>query len=301
MDRGDSACKYITNHEQKYIMTRTSKERSGPVDREHTANLMKTLHAMRADGIGCDLRVECKDGEFEAHSVVLHAAGLEDRIKNVSNGVLNFRDLPSSGVSVLLDYLYLGRARLSLENGLSALEVSRRLNMRDLFDKCRKFICPFMLDPAKLSMNGINNNLHSEMTDDDKSIISVDEKPSIMDHKPAVSARTGRTDFERRSSQEKKPLEKSLLSDRIKKHIEEIEQPKNQANQPQPANMLVNKRIVPSRVKTSMDSKDDSGSEKLSKLKLSSPKSSRVSSDDSGTLTPSSSDNEHSVIALINC
>ena len=71
-----------------------------------------------------------------------------------------------------------------------------------------------------------------------------------MDHKPAVSARTGRTDFERRSSQEKKPIEKSLLSDRIKKHIEEIEQPKNQANQPQPANMLVNKRIVPSRVKT---------------------------------------------------
>ena len=59
-----------------------------------------------------------------------------------------FRDLPSSGVSVLLDYLYLGRARLSLENGLSALEVSRRLNMRDLFDKCRKFICPFMLDPG---------------------------------------------------------------------------------------------------------------------------------------------------------
>ena len=71
-----------------------------------------------------------------------------------------------------------------------------------------------------------------------------------MDHKPAVSARTGRTDFERRTSLEKKPVEKSLLSDRIKKHIEEIEQPKNQANQPQPANMLVNKRVVPSRVKT---------------------------------------------------
>merc|ERR1712216_477922 len=128
------------------------------------------------------------------------------------------------------------------------------------------------------------------MTDDDKSIISVDEKPNIMD-KPAVSARTGRTDFERRTSLEKKTVEKSLLSDRIKKHIEEIEQPKNQANQSQPANMLVNKRVVPSRVKTSLDSKDDSASEKLSKLKISSPKSSRVSSDDSGTLTPSSSDN----------
>ena len=39
-------------------------------------------------------------------------------------------DLPSSGVAVLLDYVYLGRARLSLENGLSALEVSRRLHMK---------------------------------------------------------------------------------------------------------------------------------------------------------------------------
>ena len=27
-----------------------------------------------------------------------------------------------------------------------------------------------MLDPAKLSMNGINNSLQSELTDDDKSI-----------------------------------------------------------------------------------------------------------------------------------
>ena len=70
----------------------------------------------------------------------------ENLIKRFQPSV--FRDLPSSGVSVLLDYLYLGRARLSLENGLSALEVSRRLNMRDLFDKCRKFICPFMLDPG---------------------------------------------------------------------------------------------------------------------------------------------------------
>ena len=58
-------------------------------------------------------------------------------------------DLPASGVAVLLDYIYLGRARLSLENGLSALEVSRQLNVRDLFDKCRKFICPFMIDPTK--------------------------------------------------------------------------------------------------------------------------------------------------------
>jgi len=60
-------------------------------------------------------------------------------------------DLPASGVAVLLDYIYLGRARLSLENGLSALEVSRQLNVRDLFDKCRKFICPFMIDPTKES------------------------------------------------------------------------------------------------------------------------------------------------------
>lgn len=125
--------------------------------------------------------------------------------------------------------------------------------MRDLFDKCRKFICPFMLDPAKLSMNGINaTSLHSSpsdqvMTDDDKSII--DEKPSIMDHKPtvsAVSARQGRTDFKIKTALEK--VEKSAaLSDRIKKHIEEIEQPKNQANMPQPANMLVNKRVLPAR------------------------------------------------------
>ena len=92
------------NFIEKITNFRTSKERSGPVDREHTANLMKTLHAMRADGIGCDLRVECKvlsifrtcsklfkDGEFEAHSIVLHAAGLEDRMKGVTNGVLNFR------------------------------------------------------------------------------------------------------------------------------------------------------------------------------------------------------------------
>ena len=84
-------------------------------------------------------------------------------------------------------------------------------------------------------------------------LILVDEKPSIMDHKPAVSARTGRTDFERKSSLTKtieKPENKSPLSERIKKHIEEIEQPKNQANMPQPANMLVNKRVLPSRVKS---------------------------------------------------
>ena len=74
-----------------------------------------------------------------------------------------------------------------------------------------------------------------------------------MDHKPAVSARTGRTDFERKSSLTKsieKPENKSPLSERIKKHIEEIEQPKNQANMPQPANMLINKRVLPSRVKS---------------------------------------------------
>merc|ERR1712128_91953 len=292
---------YIRNEQQQILLgLGTSKERSGPVDREHTANLMKTLHGMRADGIGCDLRVECKDGEFEAHSVVLHAAGLEDRMKNITNGVLNFSDLPSSGVSALLDYLYLGRARLSLENGLSALEVSRRLNMRDLFDKCRKFICPFMLDPAKLSMNGINaTSMHSPelMTDDDGSVID-EKQPSIMDHKPAVSARQGRSDFKIKTGIEK--VEKSAaLSDRIKKHIEEIEQPKNLANMPQPANMLVNKRALPIRgTKTSHESSKDadqsSGSEtpKLSKLKIASPKSSRVSSDDSGTLTPSSSDND---------
>ena len=149
---------------------------------------------------------------------------------------------------MLLDYLYLGRARLSLENGLSALEVSRRLNMRDLFDKCRKFICPFMLDPAKLSMNGINaTSMHSPelMTDDDASVID-EKQPSIMDHKPAVSARQGRSDFKIKTGIEK--VEKSAaLSDRIKKHIEEIEQPKNLANMPQPANMLINKRALPIR------------------------------------------------------
>lgn len=73
------------------MLFRTSKERSGPVDREHTSNVMKTLHAMRADGIGCDIRVECKDGEFDAHSIVLQAAGLEDRVKNIKNGILDFR------------------------------------------------------------------------------------------------------------------------------------------------------------------------------------------------------------------
>ena len=162
-----------------------------------------------------------------------------------------------------------------------------------------------------------------------------------MDHKPAVSARTGRTDFERKSSLTKsieKPENKSPLSERIKKHIEEIEQPKNQANMPQPANMLINKRVLPSRVKSRYfglswgchrrfsvfrtmtplslktillravifahefqphfsDQKDESGSEKMSKMRISpkvSPKSSivsRASSDDSGTLTPSSSEN----------
>ena len=71
-----------------------------------------------------------------------------DTLQNGTNLTLNptFSDLPSSGVSVLLDYLYLGRARLSLENGLSALEVSRRLNMRGRVRQSRLFF-------QKLSQN----------------------------------------------------------------------------------------------------------------------------------------------------
>lgn len=52
------------------------------------------------------------------------------KLKSFLFKIAVWSDLPSSGVAVLLDYVYLGRARLSLENGLSALEVSRRLHMK---------------------------------------------------------------------------------------------------------------------------------------------------------------------------
>jgi len=126
-----------------------SKERTGPVDREHTANVMKSLHALRSQDIATDVTLHCKDGEFRAHSVVLLTSPIADKVKARNSEIVDLSDLPASGVAVLLDYIYLGRARLSLENGLSALEVSRQLNVRDLFDKCRKFICPFMIDPTK--------------------------------------------------------------------------------------------------------------------------------------------------------
>jgi len=47
----------------------------------------------------------------------------------------------------------------------------------------------------------------------------------------------------------------NVLSDKIKKHLEDLEQPKNQSSmQIQPANMLINKRVLPSRLVKSRNS-----------------------------------------------
>ena len=39
------------------------------------------LVVFRAQGIATDITVQCKDGEFKAHSVVLLASGLAERVK----------------------------------------------------------------------------------------------------------------------------------------------------------------------------------------------------------------------------
>lgn len=43
----------------------------------------------RAQGIATDLTVQCKDGEFKAHSVVLLTSGLADRVKEARENVLD--------------------------------------------------------------------------------------------------------------------------------------------------------------------------------------------------------------------
>ncbi|CBY35885.1 unnamed protein product [Oikopleura dioica] len=60
---------------------RMSKERTGPVDREHTANVMKSLHALRSQDIATDVTLHCKDGEFRAHSVVLLTSPIAEKVK----------------------------------------------------------------------------------------------------------------------------------------------------------------------------------------------------------------------------
>jgi hypothetical protein len=215
----------------------------------------------------------------------------------------------------------LGRARLSLENGLSALEVSRRFNLKDLFDKCRKFICPFMLDPAKLSMNGIGMNygaLHSEGSVGSKSALdySPPHSPehSTVENKFEKFEKLEKFDkFEKREEKNEKieKIEKitatsarvtsqndnstSVLTDKIKKHLEDLEQPKNQSSMVQPANMLINKRVLPSRlVKSSSREEEKEENLKSEKIETKSPvqrlKPTRSKSPE--TITPSSSDND---------
>lgn len=261
---------------ERKVKPKISKERAGPVDREHTANVMKTLHSLRAQGIATDITVQCKDGEFKAHSVVLLASGLADRVKESRDkNLLDLSELPASGVAVLLDYVYLGRARLSLENGLSALEVSRRLNMRDLFDKCRKFICPFMLDPSKITMAG----LPSELTD--KRIeVKIDQKI------------------------DKTKLYGMPANDKFKKEVVKLSDSlvKNPVTSPLPANMQsAVKRVLPHKsARVSSSSETNGGA---------SPENGKLDQDDkddksdlesvastyttgSETVTPSSSDND---------
>ena len=45
----------------------------------------------RAQGIATDLTVQCKDGDFQAHSVVLLASGLADRVRVAKENVLDLR------------------------------------------------------------------------------------------------------------------------------------------------------------------------------------------------------------------
>ena len=59
------------------------------MDREHTANIMKTLHSLRDQGIGTDLTLRCKDGEFSAHSIILLTSDLSGRVKDSRDGIMD--------------------------------------------------------------------------------------------------------------------------------------------------------------------------------------------------------------------
>ncbi|XP_077975522.1 kelch-like protein 26 [Styela clava] len=119
---------------------------------EHNALMMGKLHSMKKDGQHSDLVIKVGSEEFLVHKNMMSAgsdyfdAMLSHDNLETNTGIVKMQDVDVESVKVCIDYIYTGKASITLEKSEQLLHVATLMQLSVLCDKIAEFL------KAKLDM-----------------------------------------------------------------------------------------------------------------------------------------------------
>ena len=128
---------------------------------EFQANISTTFESMRNDAFFTDVTLACEDGQqVEAHKFILAASSpfFQNllRINKHVHPLIYMRGMKSEDLLAIVDFLYLGEAKVYQENLDNFLAIAEELKLKGLSNKETKeeYISPQLNSALKESSNG---------------------------------------------------------------------------------------------------------------------------------------------------
>nr|XP_039255716.1 kelch-like protein 12 [Styela clava] len=113
---------------------------------EHNALMMAKLHSMKKDGQHSDLVIKVGSEEFLVHKNMMSAgsdyfdAMLSHDNLETNTGIVEMQDVDVESVKVCIDYIYTGKASISLKKSEQLLHVATLMQLSVLCDKIAEFL-----------------------------------------------------------------------------------------------------------------------------------------------------------------
>nr|XP_039255715.1 kelch-like protein 12 [Styela clava] len=113
---------------------------------EHNALMMGKMHSMKKDGQHSDLVIKVGSEEFLVHKNMMSAgsdyfdAMLSHDNLETNTGIVNMQDVDVESVKVCIDYIYTGKASITLEKSEQILHVATLMQLSVLCENIAEFL-----------------------------------------------------------------------------------------------------------------------------------------------------------------
>nr|XP_039256443.1 kelch-like protein 12 [Styela clava] len=113
---------------------------------EHNASMMERLDFMRKEKQSCDFIIKVGEEKFHVDKKIMMAASdyfvamFSHNTLESSNGIVEMKDVNEESVKICIDYIYTGKASITLEKSEQLLHVATLMQLSVLCDKIAEFL-----------------------------------------------------------------------------------------------------------------------------------------------------------------
>jgi len=121
-------------------------DRSVFVDQAHSCHLLHSLSHLYADGLFTDVTLCAGNDELKCHRNILAASSaffmgmFQSELDESRQTRIPIKQMEASTLSLILDYVYTGKAELTVDNVQSVLSAANLFQMISLRDGCASFM-----------------------------------------------------------------------------------------------------------------------------------------------------------------